>query len=360
MESEKLEQVWRAVCDQVKSYNNIDPSQINAFFSRLQPQAMSNRYTYSHAHGRQRFHQDPGSSGTTSTSSSRRSWICTARLSRCSSRWTSRRKRPEPTLPPQLRRLALRQQPCRPRRRRRPARQRERPQAMAGMRRRVSPLSSNLPSNRPQPSRRPAPPTLPPPTRHAGHEELEGDPYDEDETDGPDRPTSTLTFENFVIGDSNRMAYSMAVAVAEMPGKAHLNPLFIYGKSGLGKTHPAPRHPELRARDHAQPFHHLRGLGRAALRLHGGERRARQGEIQLQELQDALRGSRMYCSSTTCSTCRARSRRSTSCSRYSTSSPDKGARWCSRPTARRRTSTSTSATRAASTPAARSISSRPR
>ena len=37
MESEKLEQVWRAVCDQVKSYNNIDPSQINAFFSRCSP-----------------------------------------------------------------------------------------------------------------------------------------------------------------------------------------------------------------------------------------------------------------------------------------------------------------------------------
>lgn len=51
------------------------------------------------------------------------------------------------------------------------------------------------------------------------------------------KPSFTLTFENFVIGDSNRMAYSMAVAVAEMPGKAHLNPLFIYGKSGLGKTH---------------------------------------------------------------------------------------------------------------------------
>ncbi|MDO5791004.1 MAG: chromosomal replication initiator protein DnaA [Coriobacteriia bacterium] len=49
--------------------------------------------------------------------------------------------------------------------------------------------------------------------------------------------TSTLTFENFVIGDSNRMAYSMAVSVAETPGKPHLNPLFIYGKSGLGKTH---------------------------------------------------------------------------------------------------------------------------
>ncbi len=50
-------------------------------------------------------------------------------------------------------------------------------------------------------------------------------------------PSSNLTFENFVIGDSNRMAYSMAVSVAEMPGKQPLNPLFIYGKSGLGKTH---------------------------------------------------------------------------------------------------------------------------
>lgn len=48
---------------------------------------------------------------------------------------------------------------------------------------------------------------------------------------------SSLTFENFVIGDSNRLAYSMAVAVAEAPGKPNLNPLFIYGKSGLGKTH---------------------------------------------------------------------------------------------------------------------------
>ena len=50
-------------------------------------------------------------------------------------------------------------------------------------------------------------------------------------------PTSSLTFENFVIGESNRMAYSMAVSVAEEPGRPMLNPLFIYGKSGLGKTH---------------------------------------------------------------------------------------------------------------------------
>lgn len=52
-----------------------------------------------------------------------------------------------------------------------------------------------------------------------------------------DQTLSSLTFENFVIGESNRMAYSMAVQVAEMPGNTALNPLFIYGKSGLGKTH---------------------------------------------------------------------------------------------------------------------------
>jgi chromosomal replication initiator protein len=44
------------------------------------------------------------------------------------------------------------------------------------------------------------------------------------------------TFENFIIGESNRQAYNVAHAVAENPGVT-LNPLFIYGKSGLGKTH---------------------------------------------------------------------------------------------------------------------------
>ena len=46
-----------------------------------------------------------------------------------------------------------------------------------------------------------------------------------------------LTFSNFVEGESNRLARTAGVSIANNPGKNIFNPLFVYGKSGVGKTH---------------------------------------------------------------------------------------------------------------------------
>ena len=233
MESEKLEQVWRAVCDQVKSYNNIDPSQINAFFSRLQPQAMSEDFLMLTADNDfiktwiERHYVDFIKQALMDLYRTAFTVLIEVDIAAEAAGAAQGTVASAPAAP-----SSATMAPAGA-----PAAAAEGAPAGVGGYTAGAPTASQPPSQQTAAEQSPIASQIADAYEPVGDDAL-GDVYqDEDEPGGPDRPTSTLTFENFVIGDSNRMAYSMAVAVAEMPGKAHLNPLFIYGKSGLGKTH---------------------------------------------------------------------------------------------------------------------------
>ena len=188
MNSEELKLAWQSVCDQVSNYDAIDASQMNAFFSRLQPQAMSDGFLM-----------------LTADNDFIKTWI--------EKHYASYIKQ------------ALRE--------------------IYGIEYTVAievDINQEVPAQatatEPAPAEeQPAPKKTAVEPAPSPAESYEKPSREQTYEDNQLSPTSTLTFENFVIGESNRMAYSMAVAVAEEPGRSMLNPLFIYGKSGLGKTH---------------------------------------------------------------------------------------------------------------------------
>ena len=210
MDKSQLDKNWQDLCSQIKAYNSVDSAQINAFFSRLQPQAMSEGFLMITADNDfiktwiERHYLDFIKQALLDTYHVPFNVIIEVDPNQSISPSPVPTPTPVPTI----------QEPTFT--------------AETVTASKNSAVNDDFPVAEEQELKERLDKNYPPIN------------YKETSTDTDDdinSPTSTLTFENFVIGDSNRMAYSMAVEVAEMPGRAHLNPLFIYGKSGLGKTH---------------------------------------------------------------------------------------------------------------------------
>lgn len=241
MDSETLNEQWARICAQVKSYQDIDPSQVSAFFSRLVPQAMSDSFLM-----------------LTANNDFIKTWV--------EQHYTEVIVRALRDLTGVVFAVAIAVDPT----------QEQRKSAAAGQPSPAAPLSAPAQPMPTPTSAQPAASTMEslpsqpiaaaaPPSPAYGAPLSQATPFEpsgmvahslaedvvvyhyappapaplsqEPVAERSSNPSSSLTFENFVIGESNRMAYSMAVEVAESPGRLPLNPLFIYGKSGLGKTH---------------------------------------------------------------------------------------------------------------------------
>ena len=229
MDANNPYETWQSVCDKVKSYDTVNPVQVDAFFARLQPQAASAGFLlitaetdFIKAQIEKRFSGliDRALKDLTGTE-----YLVEIEVDPTQAPM-QQPAGPAAQTQPQTRPSAADQHP------QPPAATAQSAAATSASHRAFAPeqgATGPLPPIQPQSST-----TLAAPAPNA---QMAQQPQAQQIAAGGDPLSSTLTFETFVIGDSNRLAYSMAVAVAEQPGKPNLNPLFIYGRSGLGKTH---------------------------------------------------------------------------------------------------------------------------
>lgn len=222
-----IDQTWTDLMQQLKSYPTINASQIDAFFSRVQIQAAS-----------------PGFIMLTSDNAFIKDWIEKHYLKDIQQALNELYGVDFQVLievDPTAAAAAPAQAPAAT-----PAPATPAPQPASAAPAPVQPVAAPAPAHvatpAPQPAAAPAnAPTAPAPapaTTAAQPEETQT--ASEQESEGQAAEPvgeAALTFDSFVIGESNRMAYNMAVEVADRPGASELNPLFIYGRSGVGKTH---------------------------------------------------------------------------------------------------------------------------
>ena len=214
-----IEQTWTDLMRQLKSYPTINASQIDAFFSRVQIQAAS-----------------PGFIMLTSDNAFIKDWIEKHYLKDIQKALNDLYNLdfqvlievdPTATTPAPAAQTAPAATSSAPA---------ATPQAVQQQPAPAAPSAQSAPAPSAQPTNAPAPQ----PSHSATQAETSELQSQNTETSGNGNEATgeaALTFDSFVIGESNRMAYNMAVEVADRPGSSELNPLFIYGRSGVGKTH---------------------------------------------------------------------------------------------------------------------------